>query len=101
MTRGKYHKVARQCVHCGKEFLGTARAKYCCRSHSVLATRKRLGQVPMWELVKQLKAENAQLRAELEEFRKSTKPVSVVVGPIKSGSLNGGVISLSDFLNSQ
>jgi hypothetical protein len=83
MKRGTYKKTVKSCAHCGAEFEGTARAKYCSRSHSVLATRTRLGQPSLWELVKQLKEENARLLTQINEVenRKSVRvaaPVRVV-----------------------
>lgn len=80
MKRGNYKKTVKSCAHCGKEFEGTARAKYCTRSHSVLATRTRLGQISTWELLKQLKAENARLLAEVDELRSlNSVPVAAPV----------------------
>lgn len=57
MKRGQYKKIVKFCAHCGVEFEGTARAKYCSRSHSVLAARKRQGCLSPWSEVDEVKVD--------------------------------------------
>lgn len=62
--RTTYNKVERTCAHCQKTFLGTMKAKYCSRSHNVLATRKKT----TWQELIDLRTENTRLQQQISEL---------------------------------
>lgn len=110
--RKPYTRLPRICEYCGKEFLGTVRAKYCCQSHNVMAHKVRTGKPSIWAEVKSLRAKPAapapvvssneieDLKAQIRDLQKSVDDANTLIGVCYNhpGSLSLYADMLREFL---